>query len=111
MWIQLLALELIDGASGASLSGRSRRRRRIWQSALAEAPAPTQALVAKERRMVEQMLLQAELDQLLDERKVLLAAVDQAARRQQKALTTMVERIDKRVDDIVEDEDLTMLLL
>ena len=112
MWIQLLALELIDGASGASLTGRRRyRRRRIWQSALAEAQAPTQALVAKERKLVEQMLVAAEIDDLIDERKILRAAIDQATKRQAKQLEEIVARISRRVDDIVEDDDITLMLL
>jgi len=67
--------------------------------------------VAKEKKIVEQMLVAAEVDDLIDERKILRAAIDQASKRQAKQLETMVDRIGRRVDDIIEDDDITLMLL
>lgn len=110
------ALVITDGygvgaAVATTLVGRRRRRRRIWNSEIAQVEVPTAAAVAAERKMVAEMLLQAELDQLIDETKILRAALDQAAKRQSKAINGMLKAIDKRVVEITEDDDLTTLLL
>lgn len=99
------------GTVADTLGGRIRRRRRRWDSALAEAEIATAAVVAKERAMVAEMLLAAELDQLIDERKILRGALDSAAKRQAKAIDGMIERISNRIDDIIEDDEITALLI
>lgn len=115
MWIHLLTLKLIKGASEATseLVGRNRhrRRRRIFNSTLAQVDIPSAKDVAKEKALVEQMLAQAELDQLIDETKILRGALDVAAKRQQKAINTMLASIHRRIDDIQEDDDLITLLI
>ena len=114
MWIHLLTLRLIKGASDVvtdELRGRRRRRRRIFNSTLAHVDIPSAKDVAREKALVEQMLAQAELDQLIDETKILRGALDAAAKRQQKAISTMLTSIHKRIDDIQEDDDLITLLI
>jgi hypothetical protein len=112
VWIHLLTLELIDGASEAeTLRGRRRRRHRPWQSVLARADEPTPALVAQERKIVQQMLVAAEIEELISEQKILRGALDQAAKRQATAISGMIDAIDRRITEIHDEDDEILTLL
>lgn len=92
------------------LTGRPRRvRRRVWRSAIS-INEPTPALVRAEAKIVSEMLLAADADQLLHEIKVLRSAIDVARTAERKRIDGMIKKLTKRHNEI-EDEDASILLM
>lgn len=108
------ALVITDGYGlGAAVVAdtlRGRRRRR-WRPSVLATQAPTAAAVREEKKLLDEMLPIAEVEDLIGEQKVLRGAVEMAAGRQAKAINAMLGQLERRIAEVIEDEEVVSLLI
>jgi hypothetical protein len=108
------SLVITDGfGSGAtapvtSLSGRRRRGRRpLWLTDAEGVEKIQPDVLAVEREYIATL---ASIHDLVEEQKILREAVGIATARQRKTISSMMKTIERRMDEIEEDEAVIVLL-
>lgn len=93
------------------LRGRLRRGRRpLWLETDAGTKLQPEAL-KDEPAYIAQLATEADLHALIDERRVLAEALEFATARQRKAISAMVQTIERRVAEIEDDHAAIVLLM